>query len=371
MNEVEKVRVPVSEPDLGPEELDNVVRAVESTWISSTGEFLAEFETEFGRRCGAEHVVPVANGTVAIHLVLAALGVSAGDEVVVPSMTYIATANAVTYTGATPVFADISSDTWCLDPAAVEAAITPRTVAIVAVHLYGHPADMDALRLVAERHGLALIEDAAEAPFATYHGRPTGSLGDAATFSFYGNKVITSGEGGAVTTNDPVLAGKLRLLRGQGMDPQRRYYFPVIGYNYRLTNVAAALLCGQLSRLPEMLERRRVVYSTYDGAFHAASGVTTQPVAAWASLTPWLYSVLLDDQDTRDRVAQRLSTRGIETRPFFVPIHTLPPYEVSRHLDLPVTNELGRRGLSLPTSSTMPSTVADRVAHALLEALGS
>jgi perosamine synthetase len=342
-------RIPVSEPDLGPDELANVTRAVTSTWISSTGEFLGEFEAGFGHHCHAEHVIPVSNGTVAIHLVLAALGVSTGDEVIVPSMTYIATANAVRYTGATPVFADILSETWCLDPDAVAAAVTPRTVAIIAVHLYGHPADLES---------------------AKYKGRPTGSLGDAATFSFYGNKVITSGEGGAVTTNDRALAARLRLLRGQGMDPDRRYFFPVIGYNYRLTNVAAALLCGQLARLPDMLGRRRTVYATYARALDATPAVTKQPVASWASVTPWLYGVLLTNEETRDRVARDLARRRIETRPFFVPIHTLPPYEDSRHLDLPVTIELGGRGLSLPTSSTMSVEVATRVAEAVLDALG-
>jgi perosamine synthetase len=284
-------------------------------------------------------------------------------------MTYIATANAVSYTGATPVFADVSPDTWCLDPDAVAAAVTPRTAAIIAVHLYGHPADMDRLREVADRHRLALIEDAAEAPFAEYKGRRVGSLGDAATFSFYGNKVITSGEGGAVTTDDDLLADRLRLLRGQGMDPSRRYYFPIIGYNYRLTNVAAALLCGQMSRLPEMLERRRKVYDVYDEAFLSSGQLSCQPRAEWAVTTPWLYGVLLPDEDRRIRVADYLSEKRVETRPFFVPIHTLPPYEDGGHADLPVTTELGARGLSLPTSSTFGPAVVRRVADLVLEAL--
>jgi perosamine synthetase len=362
--------VPVSSPDLSPLETRNVVDAIESSWISSTGAFLERFEREFGEACRTEHVVPVANGTVALHLVLEALGVTSGDEVIVPSMTYIATANAVAYTGATPVFVDVCPDTWCLDPEAVAAAVTTRTTAVIAVHLYGHPADMDALRAVADRHGLALVEDAAEAPFAEYKGRRAGSLGDAATFSFYGNKVITSGEGGAVTTNDPDLAGRLRLLRGQGMDPARRYYFPVIGFNYRMTNVAAALLCGQLARVPEMLERRRLLYDAYDNAFGASPSVTLQPRADWATITPWLYSVLLEDEQQRTRIAERLSECGVDTRPFFVPIHTLPPYQQLGTGELPVTMELGARGLSLPTSSTFDPAVADRVAALVLEAAG-
>src|SRR5215213_1387536 len=361
--------VPVSTPDLSPAETRNVVNAIESTWISSTGEYLDRFEREFGEECEAQHVVPVANGTVALHLVLEALGIKQGDEVVVPSMTYIATANSVSYTGATPVFVDVSAETWCLDPDAVAAAVTPRTAAIIAVHLYGHPADMDPLRELADRHGLALIEDAAEAPFAEYKGRRVGNLGDAATFSFYGNKVITSGEGGAVTTDDPLLADRLRLLRGQGMDPARRYYFPVIGFNYRLTNVAAALLCGQLSRVPAMLESRRKVYETYDDAFRASPRISLQPRAEWAATTPWLYGVLLENEDHRARVARYLSARRVETRPFFVPIHTLPPYESGGTGDLPVTTQLGARGLSLPTSSAFTPALIHRVASLVLEAL--
>lgn len=361
--------VPVSAPDLGSEEADNVADAVRSTWISSVGEYLDTFEREFGEHCQVDHVVPVSNGTVALHLALEALGVTAGDEVIVPSMTYIATANAVSYCGATPVFVDVSADTWGIDPDAVAAAITPRTVAVIAVHLYGHPADMDPLRALADRHGLALVEDAAEAPFAEYKGRRTGALGDVATFSFYGNKVVTSGEGGAVTTNDSALASRMRLLRGQGMDPERRYWFPVIGYNYRLTNVAAALLCGQLARLGPMLERRRALYAAYDVRLGGAAGVSLQPVAGWASTTPWLYGVLLDDAETRARVAARLAENRIDTRPFFVPIHTLPPYEGRCTTDLPVTARLGDCGLSLPTSSTFGPEVAERVAGVVLDAL--
>jgi perosamine synthetase len=363
--------VPVSAPDLSEVESANVADAVRSTWISSTGRFLDEFEREFGARCQAEHVIPVSNGTVALHLVLEALGVTSGDEVIVPSMTYIATANAVTYCGARPVFVDVSPDTWGIDPEAVAAAITSRTVAIIAVHLYGHPADMDALRVVADRHGLALVEDAAEAPFATYKGRRTGSLGNAATFSFYGNKVVTSGEGGAVTTNDAELAGRMRLLRGQGMDPERRYWFPIVGYNYRLTNVAAALLCAQLSRVGSMLERRHALYAEYDDHLCDAPGVTLQPKAEWAETTPWLYGVLLADGKIRDEVAKVLADQRIETRPFFVPIHSLPPYEGHDAGDLTVTQRLGACGLSLPTSSTFDPSVATRVSQSLLAALDS
>jgi perosamine synthetase len=368
------VRIPVSRPDLGPLELANVQKAVESTWISSSGEFLRQLEERFQVATGCDFAIPVANGTVALHLVLAALGIGPGDEVIVPSLTYIATANSVRYTGATPVFADVTEADWGLDAAQVEALVTPRTRAVIAVHLYGHPADMAALRAVTDRHSLTLIEDAAEAPFATVDGRPVGSLGDVATFSFYGNKIISSGEGGAVTTSDPALAARMRLLRGQGMDPERRYFFPVVGFNYRMTNVAAAIACAQLDRADEMLAARRRLYAAYDEAIAAVPGLSSQPVQPWATISPWLYPVVVESgEDERDRLMRELDAEGVETRPFFIPIHRLPPYldeQGNLVADLPVTDRLATCGFSLPTSSSFTADETQRVVDALRTVAG-
>ena len=259
--------IPVSMPDLTGNEQAYAADAVASTWISSSGKYLDRFEQEFAEACGCRFALGTSNGTTALHLALAALGVGPGDEVIVPSMTYIATANAVTYCGAEPVFVDIEPTTWCLDPAKIEDAITPRTKGIIPVHLLGHPADMDPILEVARVHGLWVVEDAAEATFATYRGRVAGSMGHAATFSFFGNKILTSGEGGAVTFQDPQLERRMSMLRGQGMDPNRRYHFPIVGYNYRMTNVAAAILCGQMERHEALIARRRrileLVSATY------------------------------------------------------------------------------------------------------------
>ena len=232
--------IPVARPDISGNEEKYVVEAMRSSWISSIGGYIDRFERDFAGMCGAESSLAVANGTVALHLALLAFEIGLGDEVVVPSMTFVATANAVRYVGAEPVFVDVDPANWCIDPRLIEAAISPRTKAIVAVHAYGHPADMDAINEIARKHGLAVIEDAAEAHFATCRGRTVGSLGDAATFSFYGNKIFTSGEGGALTLGDTALDKYARLLRDQGMDPHRRYYFPITGYNFRLTNIGAA-----------------------------------------------------------------------------------------------------------------------------------
>src|SRR6476661_6359846 len=220
-------RIPVAAPDLTGNEEKYVLEALRSSWISSTGPFIDRFEREFAAVNGTRTSLGVCNGTVALHLALLALDVRPGDEVLIPSLTYIATANAVRYVGAEPVFVDVDPETWCIDPQRLEDAITPRTRGIIPVHLYGHPADMDAINHLAAVHGLWVVEDAAEAHFARYKNQIVGSLGRIATFSFYGNKILTSGEGGALTLDDPHLELRIRTLRGQGMDPSRRYFFPV------------------------------------------------------------------------------------------------------------------------------------------------
>jgi len=309
-------RIAIAEPDLSRLEEEYALAAIRSTWISSTGEFLARFEREFAAASAAAHALAVSNGTTAIHLALAALNVGPGDEVIVPSMTYIATANAVRYCGAEPVFVDVEPGTWCIDPARVEEAITPRTKGVIAVHLLGHPADMDPLLEIASIHGLWVVEDAAEATFATYKGRTVGSLGRIGTFSFFGNKVLTCGEGGAVTFQDPALLTRLRMLRGQGMDPRQRYYFPIVGFNYRLTNVAAAILCGQMERRGDILRRRREIVALYAQRLRGIPGIGVRADAAWATTSPWMFAATLDGDAgvDRDSVARRLAEAGIEVR---------------------------------------------------------
>jgi len=366
-------RLPVAAPDLAGNEEQYVLDAVRSSWISSTGPYVERFEREFATFAGTRAAITVANGTVALHLALLALDVGPGDEVIVPSLTYIATANAVRYVSAEPVFVDIDPATWCLDPVAVEAAITPRTRGIVAVHVYGHPADMDALNAIARRHGLWVVEDAAEAHGATYRGRPAGSLGTLATFSFYGNKIITSGEGGAITVDDPGLESRIRLLRGQGMDPNRRYFFPIVGYNYRLTNVACAILCAQLERVGEFIARRSEIAAAYALGLGSIPGIDLQPRADYTEPATWLVSIQVRAEDyglDRDALAEALATWGIETRPFFHPLHRLPPYvdRPGAARDLPITDLVASRGLNLPTAVTMSDADVARVVEAIARA---
>lgn len=358
-------KVPVAAPDLSGNEEKYVVDAIRSSWISSTGKYIQEFESEFARLCETETAISACNGTAALHLALLALGVQPGDEVIVPSLTYVATANAVRYVGAEPVFVDVDPETWCLDPELIEACVSRRTKGIIAVHLYGHPADMDPITHLAGVHGLWVVEDAAEAHFARYKGRRVGSLGRVATFSFYGNKIITSGEGGALTTGDQALALRIRTLRGQGMDPARQYFFPVIGYNFRLTNVACAMLCAQLERREEILEGRQRIFDAYNERLKDVPGVGLQPVAEWAEPAPWLYSITIDPAEfgsDRDNLMASLAAHGIDTRPFFIPIHTLPPYlEKSQAPTLPVTEKLGGSGLNLPTYAALSQDDIDRI----------
>jgi len=363
-------RLPVAAPDLGGNEERYVVDAIRSSWISSTGHYVDRFEREFADFCGAKYAINVANGTVALHVALLALGLAPDDEVIVPSLTYVATANAVRYVGAEPVFVDVDPATCCIDPGAIEQAITTKTRGIIAVHLYGHPADMDAINEIAGRHSLWVVEDAAEAHGARYKGRTVGNLGTIGTFSFYGNKIITSGEGGALVVDDPELEQRIRLFRGQGMDPERRYYFPVVGYNYRLTNVACALLCAQFERLPELAARRAHVFDAYEERLQGLPGIGLQPVATWADPAKWLFSITVAEEDfglSRDALATKLDEQSIETRPFFYPLHRLPPYQDRRGAErpLPETDRLGATGLNLPSFTQLKDADVTRVAHAI------
>ncbi|MDT7808841.1 MAG: perosamine synthetase [Acidobacteriota bacterium] len=344
--------IPVAAPVLAGREKEYVADCMESGWISSVGKYVELFESEFAKFCGVRHAVSCCNGTAALHLALVALGVGPGDEVIVPTLTFVATANAVTYCGARPVFVDSEPETWNLDPAQVASKITPRTKGIIAVHLYGHPADMNALRVLASKHGLFLLEDAAEAHGALHDERRAGSLGDIAAFSFYANKIIATGEGGMVVTDDDALASRVRLLRGQGMDAERRYWFPEVGYNYRMMNLPAAIGLAQLECAGWHTARRREVADRYKQLLGDVRALGWQVERVWARHAYWMFTVLLDDvtADERDHVMARLHKEGIETRPVFYPVHSLPPYrEAARGEEFAVAESLARRGVSLPT----------------------
>lgn len=363
----ERKWIPVARPVLSGREKEYVLDCLDTSWISSLGKYIGLFEESFARFCSAEHAVACSNGTTALHIALLALGVGEGDQVIVPTLTYIASANAVRYCGATPVFVDSEPATMNLDPAKIEEKITERTKGILAVHLYGHPADMDSIISIARRHNLFVLEDAAEAHGARYKGRRVGSLGDAATFSFFGNKIITTGEGGMVTTGNAKLQDQMRLLKGQGVDPNHRYWFPIVGYNYRMTNVQAAIGLAQLEQIEEHLSCRQEIAEQYTSALSPLEDVLTIPsVQPWASHVFWSYPIVLKDTSpvTSDRLMASLAADGIETRPVFIPIHTMPPY-LKKGETYPVAEKLAQNGISLPMHGLLTTSDVEYIAERL------
>lgn len=356
-------RIALAQPVFRGREKEYVNRCIDTGCISSVGEFVSRFEKEFAEFCGTKHAIACSNGTVAIHLALLAKNMGPGDEIIVPNLTYIATANAVLYCGATPVLVECDERTWNIDPKKIEEKITPRTRGIIPVHLYGLPAEMDSIMEIAKRRGLFVLEDAAQAHGATYRGKRTGSFGDMATFSFFGNKVITCGEGGMVTTNDNVLADRMRLLRNQGMSPERRYWFEEVGYNYRLTNTQAAIGLGQLECIDWHISQRRANASRYQQGLSEITGQVTLPYSAdHLENIFWLYTIVLNDSVSigRDQLIRLLDKDGIETRPMFYPVSSLPPYERFRG-SFPVTERISSRGLNLPSHAALKTQNIDYV----------
>ena len=339
--------VPLYRPSLKGNEARYVLECVETSWISARGRFVGEFERQFAARSDVRHALAACNGTAALHLAVAGLGIAPGDEVIVPTLTYIASANAVAYAGAVPVFADCAAQTWQIDPARIADCITPKTKAIMVVHVYGQMCDMDPILDLAQRHRLFVIEDCAEAFGASYRGRPAGSFGHVSAFSFFGNKTITTGEGGMVVSNDDHLIDRCRRLRGQGLATGREYWHDVIGYNYRMSNVAAAIGLAQLERADELVSAKRALAERYFRRlshlpleFHREERDTIHAY--------WMVSALTREAGERDRLRHHLAAAGVETRPVFHPIHTmgLHPHRLEGKT---VAEDIAARGLNLPS----------------------
>ncbi|WP_269465851.1 aminotransferase class I/II-fold pyridoxal phosphate-dependent enzyme [Picosynechococcus sp. PCC 7117] len=362
-----RMRLPVAEPSLGEKELSYVTECVLTGWVSSAGKFVTRFEEMMADFCGTRYAIATSSGTTALHLALLSLGIGCGDEVIVPSLTFIATANAVSYTGARPVFVDSETETWNLDPDLIEQSITPQTKAIIPVHLYGHPCNLDPILEIANRYNLSVIEDAAEAQGALYKGKIVGGIGDLGTFSFYGNKIITTGEGGIVVTNRSDLAEKVRILRDHGMSSQKRYWHPVLGYNYRMTNIQAALGVAQMERVDGIIAAKKRIAQAYTTGLQNVAGIQLPPEADWANSVFWLYSILIDDQAfemDRDRLMEVLKSKNIETRPLFPPLHLQPIYNQGEVL--PIAEKLSKQGLSLPSAISMSNSDIQRTIEAII-----
>ena len=361
--------IPIAEPSLGEEELKNVIEAVKSGWISSKGKFIEEFEQEFANCCGRKSGVATANGTVALHLALEALGIKKGDEVIVPDLTFAAVANTVTYCNAKPVFVDSHPEYWCMDPEKIEEKISKKTKAIIPVHIYGHPCDMDWIMDIVEDYDLYIVEDAAEAHGAEYKSKKVGSFGDISCFSFYGNKIITTGEGGMCLTDSEEIAEKMRMLRDHGMNPNKRYWYDVVGFNYRMTNMQAAVGVAQLEKLDEFVKKKRESAKRYSEGLKELEGnglIKLHPEMKWAKCVYWMFCILVEDKlgMSRDDLIKILEEREIETRPFFYPMHVMPPHKNNERF--PVAEEISRKGINSPSGVTLTENEIEQIVESIL-----
>ena len=337
--------LPVAEPSLGGKELEYVSDAVLSTWISSKGKYIDRFEAEFSEYVDCKFGVATSNGTVALHLALETLGVGKGDEVIVPDLTFAATINAVLYTGAKPVIVDVDKERWTISPDEISKAINPKTKAIIPVHVYGQPCEMDRIMEIAKKHNLYVVEDCAEAHGASFKGKKVGSFGDISIFSFFGNKIITTGEGGMCVTNSKKLDDKMRVLRDHGMNKEKRYWHDHIGFNYRMTNLQAAIGCAQLERIEEIIAAHKEIENNYKKQLSSVSGITWQTDFKDSRRVVWLVSALIDN---RDSALGQLKKRNIDVRPFFACLSDMPIY--NKYLfSNKMAKKLSSEGINLPT----------------------
>lgn len=360
--------VQIAMPHMGRHEFRSLLDAFISGWISSKGPYVHKFEKDFSGFVGVRHGVAVSNGTVALHLALVALGIGPGDEVIVPDLTFAATINAVLYCGATPVIVDVDRHTWCMSLESVKHACTAETKAIIPVHLYGRPAEIGPIAEFARGRGIAVVEDCAEAHGARYRGRAVGQFGDVSCFSFYANKIVTTGEGGMCLTDSEDLAKSLRILRDHGMSPDRSYWHERVGYNYRITNLQAAIGQSQLWRVNEVLQRNARIAALYREALKGIPGVRFPPTLPdeYESVV-WLACVQVP-ADKRLPIMRAAHEAKIETRPFFHPLSTLPPYDRYAR-GCPNSAELSATGINLPTSSAVDEQIVERVARVFRDSL--
>ncbi|GAC1549219.1 MAG: GDP-perosamine synthase [Polyangiales bacterium] len=368
-------RIPICAPVFSGKERAYVLEAIDTGWVSSSGEFIGRFERGLAALCRVRHIAAGGNGPVALHLLLHALGIGPGDEVVLPSQTFAATGNAVVYCGGTPVFCDVDPRSWVVDLDDCIARVTPRTKAVIGVDLFGVCADYDGLRArlrAIGRDDVKVLEDAAEAIGSLVGGRPAGSLADAAIFSFFGNKTLTTGEGGAVATDDVALGARMKFLKNHGMDTKRRYYHPELGFNYRMTNLQAAVGCGQVESAAELTAAKKRIYARYRQALAGTAGVRFAEIPAGQDAVPWLNAVVddsLDGEAARDAVIARMLEHGVETRPFFVPMHLFPYLAkgpVAGPGALPVSEYVGARGICLPSGGGLTDAEVDRSVETFL-----
>ncbi len=366
--------IPVNEPLIAPHALTYISDCIKTGWISSSGPYLEKFEHAFATYIGSRFATTTTNGTTALHLALAALGITDKDEVIVPDLTIISCALAPIYLGAIPVFADVNPRTGTIDPSKLESLITKKTKAIMVVHLYGHPADMDPIMSIAKKHHLFVIEDAAEAHGAIYKGKKVGSIGDIGVFSFYGNKIITTGEGGMVISNNEAIIEKARLLKDLAHSPTRRFFHEEIGFNFRMTNMQAALGLAQLEEIDTYIRKKIQMAIRYTELLSDIPYLELPIQEIWATSVYWMYAVRVTQSSplSRDELRNALLQKGVDTRAFFIPLHKQPVCRNYIHTidtEYLVSNDLSNRGFYLPSGLAITEEQIKTVSHALKQVL--
>lgn len=356
----ENIHISLAQPQLSGNEYKYLMDAFFSTWISSTGKYITEFEEKFSKYCNMKYGVTTSNGTTALHLALVTLGIGKGDEVIVPDITFAATINAVIYTGATPVIVDVEEDSWCIAPDEIEKAITLRTKAIIPVHIYGQPCNMERICDIARKHNIFIVEDCAEAHGAEWKNEKVGSFSVISCFSFFGNKVITTGEGGMCLTNDPELNKKMRVFRDHGMSKERKYYHEVIGFNYRMTNLQAAIGLAQVERIDEILKWREKVEKQYREELKNMDGIVLQNNnLPNRKKIAWLVSIMVE-ANKRDKILEKLKENEIDARPFFVPLSDMEIYK-SYANNCIISKKISKRGINLPTTADVNEMIVKKI----------
>ena len=367
--------IPVNEPRLGENEIKYALECLQTGWISSEGRFIREFEERWAEYCGMKYGIAVSNGTVALEIAVASLHLRPGDEVILPSFTIISCAQAITKNNGLPVLVDCDPETWCMDVSQVESKITARTRAIMPVHIYGHPVDMDLVNVLARKYNLAILEDAAEAHGAEYKGRKCGGLGDVSIFSFYANKIVTTGEGGMVLTNDEAQAEHLRSLRNLCFRKEQRFFHTELGNNYRMTNIQAAIGVAQIEQIEKSIQQKRWMADAYHQQLKEIEGLSLPVERSWAKNVYWMYGIVIDPSSGMDgrEFASQLMEHNVMTRPFFFGMHEQP---VFRDMGLfadehyAVTEHISRQGLYLPSGLTLTQEQVDYVCNAVKKVLG-
>lgn len=364
--------IPIYAPELGESEQMNLLECVKSGWISSQGKFVERLEVDFANWHSMEFGISTSNCTTALHLVLAALEIGVGDEVLCPDLTFIAPANMIKLTGATPVLVDVEEPSWGINPGLIESKITSRTRAIIVVHAFGHTADLDPIKSIAEKHSLYLIEDVAEAPGALYKGQLAGTFGTASVYSFFANKIMTTGEGGMVLTNDASLAKNLRIIRDHGMSREYRYRHQVLGFNYRMTNMQAAVGVAQLERLDRTLLLRQEQEDRYKKLFGANSRVKFRPHASWCKSVHWMTTITLRRPELRDALIDFMGQNHVDCRQMVFPVHAATHFASQySSADFPISDSISTRSMHCPSGTGLTIDEQSRIGELVVSWLKS